>query len=176
MVNVANRILEHIGINSQRLLLEWVSAAEGPRFAEVVTTFTNQIREIGPLSSNNPKGAEALKLKLEAAHNAVSGEKLRWVAAKQTEFKRDGNRYGEVFTDHEIGRLLDGVILEEITLQEILLLLNEQPLSVKEIAQKLELPPPEILSHVQGLRKKEQVKLSEIRGRSPLYTVRNNGV
>ena len=163
--------MKYVGINQERLLLEWVSAAEGPRFAQVVTDLTNKTREMGPLSSDCPQGEEFLQRKLEAALAAVSGEKLRWVAAKQTEFRTDGNKYGEVFTDQEIGRMLDGVILEEITLQEILALLKDTPLSVKELAQKLEQAPPDIMAQVQALRKREKVKVAEIKDRSPLYTV-----
>ena len=46
-MNVVTRVLKHLEINPERLLLEWVSAAEGLRFAEVVTNFTNQIKEKG---------------------------------------------------------------------------------------------------------------------------------
>lgn len=172
MVNGVKRIMTHIGINPERLLLEWVSAAEGPRFAQVATNFTNQVRELGPLikEAKNPK--EDLVFKLKAAKSAVAGEKLRWVAAKQTEFKVDGNKYGERFTSHEIGRMLDGVIIEEITLQQILLLLEQEPLSVKEISQRLRISPPKVLEQILGLRRKEMVEVSEIRGRSPLYALR----
>jgi len=157
-------------VNPERLLLEWVSAAEGARFAEVVTTLTERIRKLGPLGSDTGEGIEPLRVKLQAAMSAVSGEKLRWVAAKQTEFVTDGNKYGEVFTSHEVNRFLDGVILEEITVQQILSLLGLEPLSVKELAQRLNLSPVDVMRHVLALLRKELVILCEIRGRSPLYT------
>jgi hypothetical protein len=176
MVNVASRLLKHLKINPERLLLEWVSAAEGPRFAEVVTNFTNQIKEMGPLGADDPENQERLSAKLAAAERAVRGEKLRWVAAKQTEFMQDGNVYGEVFTSHEIGRILDGVIMEEVTLQEILMLVEKEALSVKEISEQLEIPSPETFRQVQALRRKELVEVSKIRDRSPLYTACDKGV
>ena len=37
-------VLKKIGIEHDRLYLDWVSAAEGKRFSEIVTTFTDQIR------------------------------------------------------------------------------------------------------------------------------------
>jgi len=37
-----------LGIEKQRLRLEWISAAEGVRFAEVINEFTDQIRALGP--------------------------------------------------------------------------------------------------------------------------------
>ena len=150
--------------------MEWVSAAEGARFAEVVTSLTERIRQLGPLGTESGEGIEALRFKLQAARAAVAGEKLRWVAAKQTEFVTDGNKYGEVFTSQEIGRLLDGVIVEEIASQQILALLGESALSVKELAQRLNLSPPDVMRHVLALQRKELVRMSEIRDRSPLYT------
>ena len=41
-------VLKGFGINEHRLRLEWVSASEGERFAEVVNDFTEQIRALGP--------------------------------------------------------------------------------------------------------------------------------
>lgn len=41
-------MLEDLGIDPERFAIEWVSSAEAPRFAEVVTAFTNKIRSLGP--------------------------------------------------------------------------------------------------------------------------------
>ena len=46
----AKRIMEHLDVNPERLRLEWVSASEGDRFAEVVNEMTEEIRALGPLS------------------------------------------------------------------------------------------------------------------------------
>jgi F420-non-reducing hydrogenase iron-sulfur subunit len=37
-----------MGIEPERLKLEWVSAAEGQRFAQVVTDFISEIKRLGP--------------------------------------------------------------------------------------------------------------------------------
>jgi len=42
------KLLEFSGIDPQRLLLKWVSSAEGPRFAKVVSDFVEKIRSLGP--------------------------------------------------------------------------------------------------------------------------------
>ena len=34
----------------KRFRLEWVSASEGKRFSELITDFTNQIKDLGPLN------------------------------------------------------------------------------------------------------------------------------
>jgi F420-non-reducing hydrogenase iron-sulfur subunit len=43
-------VLEKMGIDPNRLRMEWVSASEGARFKDVVTEFTEQIRALGPLT------------------------------------------------------------------------------------------------------------------------------
>jgi len=46
-------MLEDFGIEPERFRLEWVSAAEGPRFAQVVTEFTEQVKLLGPNPNKN---------------------------------------------------------------------------------------------------------------------------
>ena len=41
-------MLQDFGIEEERFRLEWVSASEGPRFAQVMTEFTEEIRRLGP--------------------------------------------------------------------------------------------------------------------------------
>lgn len=48
-------VLEQFGVERERVRLEWISAAEGGRFAQVVTEFTETIRQLGPFKKK--KGA-----------------------------------------------------------------------------------------------------------------------
>ncbi|MHA1594941.1 MAG: hydrogenase iron-sulfur subunit [Candidatus Baldrarchaeia archaeon] len=43
------KLLKAIGIEPERLRLEWVSASEGLKFSQVVKEFTEQIIKLGPL-------------------------------------------------------------------------------------------------------------------------------
>ncbi len=43
-------LLDQFGIDRSRVRLEWISASEGERFAEVVTEFTEQLKALGPLN------------------------------------------------------------------------------------------------------------------------------
>lgn len=52
-IPLLKRVLAQLGVNPQRLRLEWVSASEGQRFADIVTEFTTRLKELGPL----PRGA-----------------------------------------------------------------------------------------------------------------------
>lgn len=41
-------MLEDMGIEPERFKIEWVSASEGQRFAQVVTDFTEEVKALGP--------------------------------------------------------------------------------------------------------------------------------
>ena len=41
-------LLEDFGLEPERFRLEWVSASEGPRFAQVMTDMVEAVRAIGP--------------------------------------------------------------------------------------------------------------------------------
>ena len=47
-VMMLKTLLETVGIEPDRLRLEWVSAAEGKKFAEVVDDFSAQVKQLGP--------------------------------------------------------------------------------------------------------------------------------
>ncbi len=51
-------LLGYIGINPERLRLDWVSSSEAPKFVQVTTEFASVVRELGPLEE--PVSAEAL--------------------------------------------------------------------------------------------------------------------
>jgi len=44
------RLLADLGIEPERFRHEWVSAAEGQKFAQLVTEMTEQVRKLGPLN------------------------------------------------------------------------------------------------------------------------------
>lgn len=41
-------LVKLLGIEDERIRLEWISAAEGQRFADVINEFTDQVRDLGP--------------------------------------------------------------------------------------------------------------------------------
>jgi F420-non-reducing hydrogenase iron-sulfur subunit len=61
------RLVEQFGIDRRRLRLEWVSAAEGDRFAAVVNEFTEEIRSLGPLKLSVHADLQAERSVLENA-------------------------------------------------------------------------------------------------------------
>jgi F420-non-reducing hydrogenase iron-sulfur subunit len=50
MFEMTREILKLLGIDKERLRLEWISSAEGTRFAEVAREFTEKVKALGPSS------------------------------------------------------------------------------------------------------------------------------
>jgi coenzyme F420-reducing hydrogenase delta subunit len=46
---VYQRLMDYMGIEKERLWVQWVSASEGQLFAEVVTEFTERLRDMPPM-------------------------------------------------------------------------------------------------------------------------------
>jgi len=47
-VSLLNRLLDDLGMDTRRLRLEWISAAEGAKFANVMNEFALELRSLGP--------------------------------------------------------------------------------------------------------------------------------
>ncbi|MHB1458120.1 MAG: hydrogenase iron-sulfur subunit, partial [Armatimonadota bacterium] len=43
-------LLEFMGIEPERFKFDWVSAAEGQKFAEVVSELTESVKKVGPFA------------------------------------------------------------------------------------------------------------------------------
>ncbi len=48
MFEMVSELVEILGVDTRRVRLEWISSAEGNRFAEVAREFTSQVKELGP--------------------------------------------------------------------------------------------------------------------------------
>jgi F420-non-reducing hydrogenase iron-sulfur subunit len=48
MIEIVHEIMNVLGLEKSRLRLEWISSAEGPKFAEVAREFTAHIHSLGP--------------------------------------------------------------------------------------------------------------------------------
>ncbi len=68
-------IVKLLGIDPGRLRLEWISAAEGARFAQVVNEFIAQVRALGPspLRRRRPAGTESGSGDQVAVAHAAAG-------------------------------------------------------------------------------------------------------
>jgi F420-non-reducing hydrogenase iron-sulfur subunit len=62
------KILNSMGIEDQRVRLEWISASEGDRVQKVMNEMSEQVRKLGPLNL-----VPMMDLHAEAAHHAEGG-------------------------------------------------------------------------------------------------------
>ncbi len=46
--SLVKRLLEYLGMEPERFRVEWISAAEGARFAQLVEEMTEQVSKLGP--------------------------------------------------------------------------------------------------------------------------------
>ncbi|MCD6310779.1 MAG: hydrogenase iron-sulfur subunit [Candidatus Eremiobacteraeota bacterium] len=54
-MDIMRKLLDYIGIEPERFRLEWVSASEGKRFADVIKNMTEQVKKLGPLDLKDKK-------------------------------------------------------------------------------------------------------------------------
>ena len=71
------KVLAESGIRPERFSLQWASAAEAPRFVKLITDFTQNIKELGPLGQAEGLNPEEVKERISKALELVSDKKLR---------------------------------------------------------------------------------------------------
>ncbi len=54
MFDTTRELTDILGIDPRRVRLEWISSAEGNRFAEVATQFVADLKELGPAGLGLP--------------------------------------------------------------------------------------------------------------------------
>ncbi len=71
MVLLYRRILEHIGLNPERLRIRFMSGAEANVFVESVNDFVKKIKELGPLGKAEGMDKDNLNAKLAEVKKLV---------------------------------------------------------------------------------------------------------
>lgn len=146
-VHLCRKIMEHIEISSKRLRIEWISASEGTRFAEVMNDFVKKLKELGPLSNSKGIDESRLKSKLKAVEKLIPYIKLVERERLRIPTKTE-EAYNKFYTSDETNRLFNELIVEKLTISQIILLLQKRPLSTGEICEVLGLTPSEVSRHM----------------------------
>lgn len=158
--HLCKKLLELIGVNPERLRLEWVSASEGMRFAEVMNDFSRKLKGLGALGKGEGIDGNGLKFKLEALKilvpyiKLVERERLR-VPVKSEE------GYNTFFNSDEVDRLFKELIVDKLELSQIMTLLRERPRSTGEISEILGISPSEISRHLNNSARQGLVTFDE---------------
>ncbi len=101
---LGKRILEYIGLNPQRLQIEFMSGGEGNLFVETVDSFCRTIKEIGPLGEAEAMEPSQLKEPLAEATQLVPYIKIEKRAKLTNWLKNEADRE-TLFTLEEIEQL-----------------------------------------------------------------------
>ncbi len=154
---LTKKLFEHLGISPDRLRLEWIAASEGTRFAEVMNSFSSQLKELGPLGTSEGIDERGLRARLSAIETLipylklVEREKLR-IPGKSEE------AYGEFYASETVNALFKDLIADKLAVSQILALLEESPSTTAEIADHLSLTPSDVAKHLGNTSRQGLVK------------------
>ena len=141
------KIMEHIGLNPDRLRIEFMSSGDGLILADVITNFCKQAEEIGPLGKSENIDSKILKFNFEAVSKLIPYIKLVERERLRVPLKSEES-YNNFFSSDNFNRLFKELIIDKLAVSQIMLLLREQPLSTGEMSEKLGLNPSEISKHM----------------------------
>lgn len=104
MVLLCKRILEHIGLNPERLKIEFMSGAEATLFVETVNGFVKEVKSLGPLGEAEGIAPNELKTRLKEMSKLVPYLKLVNQEKLASHLKAP-EEYDGLFTREDIDRL-----------------------------------------------------------------------
>ncbi|MDD3654758.1 MAG: hydrogenase iron-sulfur subunit [Desulfotomaculaceae bacterium] len=140
MALICKKVMKHIGINPERLRIDWVSAGEGIRFANIMNEYSRKIENLGPLGIAEALDQAALEFKIEAVTKIIPYIKV--VERQRLRIPvRSEEAVIDFFNSEEFNRLFDETIAEKLAISQIGLLLREGALTSGEIAKALDLTP-----------------------------------
>ena len=146
-MHLGRKLLEQVGINPERLRLEWMSASEGMRYAEVMNDFGKKLKAMGPLGTGEGIEPGVLEAKLEAVSKLIPYIKLVERERLRVRFKSE-EEYQAFFDGDDFKRLFDELVVSKLAVSQIVQLLRERALSTVEITQALGLTPSVVSQHL----------------------------
>ena len=141
------KIMEHIGLNPERLRIEFMSSGDGLILADVINKFCKHAEEFGPIGKSEDVDRKILKFKLEAVAKLIPYIKLVERERLRVPHKSE-KAYMGFFASDKFKRLFEELILDKLAVSQIVMLLREQPLSTGEMSEKLGLNPSEVSRHM----------------------------
>lgn len=169
-INMLKKLLARTGLEVERFRLEWVSASEGGRFADLVKDFVNQIKALGPSPLAGDKPDKNILAGVLAAKAAAEDFRLRLLVGREKTMIDDVNVYGEKVSEEKLDKILNEVIDAEYLRNRIYLWVKEEPLSVKELSKRLDMDSKTVLRHIVVMRRRGLITVDRVEGISPLYT------
>lgn len=158
-------------INFQdRIDLNWVSAAEGLRFAELISNFTEKIKKLGPSPVKKADHDSNLLMNINAMEKASEASRLRAFIGRKRKITSEGNVYEEKIPLEEFELIQKQAIIDEFYRHKILLLLNKHPMSVVSIAEEINIDSSDVLEHIITLQSRGLITMEKVEEIIPFYT------
>jgi coenzyme F420-reducing hydrogenase delta subunit/NAD-dependent dihydropyrimidine dehydrogenase PreA subunit len=109
MVLLCRKIMEHIGLNPERLRIEFMSGGEGILFVDVINDFSKKVEALGPLGKGEGMDENELKMKIQKVSKLIPYIKM---VKREKLGSRLENReaHDALFTRDEVDRLFRDVI------------------------------------------------------------------
>ncbi len=169
-INLIKKLLELTDLENERFRLEWVSAAEGQRFGEVVKEFTDQITELGPnpIKAGDEKSNDLID-QLRGAKSASAHFRLRSVVSREKKLIEETNVYGENISQAEFNEIFDKIIEDEYIRNRILLLVEREPRTVEGISKSIGIPSEQVFKHIGRLWRRQIVLMEGHKEDLPLF-------
>ncbi len=168
-IKMLKKLISRIGLESERLQLEWAYASEIGRFAKIINDFRDQVTAIGPSPVAGETPDRNILLNIEAAEAAVQDFRLRVLVGRETELTEEVNVYGEKVPQEEFDALLQDVIEADFIRHKIHILAKEKPMSIKEIAATTNIKPTLVLRHIVNMCRKGMITLDHVEKTTPFY-------
>ncbi len=159
-VYLCRKIMERIGLNPERLRIEFMSGADGNLLADVTDDFTSQIKGLGPLGKGEGLDPDEMSFRINAARKLVPYIKLVERERLRIPLKSK-EAYHEFYTSHKFNRLFDELIGDQLAVGQIMGLLEKKPLSTGEMAEALGLSPSEIAKYINRSSQQGLVRYDE---------------
>jgi coenzyme F420-reducing hydrogenase delta subunit/ferredoxin len=109
MVLLCRKIMAHLGLNPERLSVEFMSSGEGMLFTEVVDEFSKKVKALGPLGKDEEIDQDELKSKLAEVRKLVPYIKIEKRKKLESRLENEED-YDGLFSSDEIDRLLSEVV------------------------------------------------------------------
>lgn len=147
MMHLARKVLSILGVDPNRLRLEWISASEGMRYAEVMNDFGKKLRELGPIGVAEGIPAEGLKFKFKAIKKILPFLKLVERERLRVKFKTE-EEYEKFYNSPEVDTLIRELVTGKLAISQITTLLGSAPQTTREISETLNMEPSEVARHL----------------------------
>lgn len=168
-MKMAVRILEKVGIATERLCLDWLTPEEGEKFAKLVNDFTIKVRELGPLGKAEGLSKDDIKARLSTALSMVEDTRMRWLVGKEWDLTKVENAYNEKLGQDEFDKLMDKNIADQYMKSRILSLIEKDPHTIPELAKKINVCDKDTFAYIVGLENSGLVALADFKERYPRY-------